>query len=160
MANLFVVGAIATTVFLGGWQIPASTSRRTRATGDGSSSASRSFFAKAMTMVFVIIWIRWTLPRSRRPDDEPLLEVLRPLDLRRVLFQALWVWLAPPTARSVMAAFTTVVCGGGLLWVFFSRSSTTGSRTPRIQLEAVLLGARGRKRPRRAERASGSGIRR
>ncbi len=123
-ANLFVVGAIATTVFLGGWQIPG-VDLATHASHWGYQILGLAiFFAKAMTLVFVIIWIRWTLPRFRVDQMMSLCwKYFVPWTFAAVLFQALWVWLAPPasTANKVMAAFTALGCGGGLLWVFFSR---------------------------------------
>lgn len=123
-ANLFVVGAIATTVFLGGWQIPGVDLATHQSHWLYGLLGLAIFFAKAMTLVFVIIWIRWTLPRFRVDQMMSLCwKYFVPWTFAAVLFQALWVWLAPPesTASKVMAAFTALGCGGGLLWVFFSR---------------------------------------
>ena len=50
--NLFLVAAIAATVFLGGWQGPILPSWMW-------------FMGKAMFVVFVIIWFKWTYPRLR-----------------------------------------------------------------------------------------------
>lgn len=54
-ANMFVVSAIATTLFLGGWNgiwgtpvLPA-----------------LGFILKCMFLIFVMMWLRWTLPRLR-----------------------------------------------------------------------------------------------
>ncbi len=50
--NLFLVSAIATTLFLGGWQGPILPSWVW-------------FIGKTMFLVFVIIWFKWTYPRLR-----------------------------------------------------------------------------------------------
>lgn len=57
-ADMFVVSAIAVTVFLGGWYtgIPAV---------DAVAPAPLIFIVKSVLMVFVQIWLRWTLPRLR-----------------------------------------------------------------------------------------------
>lgn len=58
-ANMFVVAAILTTVFLGGWNSPF---------GDfmqGPVWGAFWFILKGLSMVFIQIWIRWTLPRFR-----------------------------------------------------------------------------------------------
>jgi NADH-quinone oxidoreductase subunit H len=61
--NLYVIGAVATTLFLGGWQVPP-------AIFDGHPTLLAIaqflvFFLKAYLWVFVAMWIRATLPRVR-----------------------------------------------------------------------------------------------
>ena len=56
-SNLFLICAIITTVFLGGWQSPF-----------GSHMLLPPivwFFIKSYFLVFILMWIRWTLPRMR-----------------------------------------------------------------------------------------------
>lgn len=58
-ANMFAVSAIASTVFLGGWNSPF---------GDFMSGPLWGvfwFLSKGMFFIFVHIWLRWTLPRLR-----------------------------------------------------------------------------------------------
>lgn len=58
-ANMFLVSAITVSLFLGGWSSPF---------GDALSGPAWGFFwfvAKGMFLVFMQIWIRWTLPRLR-----------------------------------------------------------------------------------------------
>jgi NADH-quinone oxidoreductase subunit H len=58
-ANMFLVSAIAASLFLGGWSSPF---------GSALSGPVWGFFwlvAKGMFFVFMQIWIRWTLPRLR-----------------------------------------------------------------------------------------------
>jgi len=58
-ANMFAVSAIATTLFLGGWNSPF---------GDFLSGPVWGLFwflGKGMMFIFVQMWLRWTLPRLR-----------------------------------------------------------------------------------------------
>ncbi|MBM4169157.1 MAG: NADH-quinone oxidoreductase subunit H [Ignavibacteria bacterium] len=58
-ANMFLVSAVAVSLFLGGWSSPF---------GEALSGPLWDLFwfvAKGMFLVFVQIWIRWTLPRLR-----------------------------------------------------------------------------------------------
>jgi len=50
--NLFIISAIATTLFLGGWQGP-------------FLPPVFWFLIKAYGVVFVLMWVRWTFPRLR-----------------------------------------------------------------------------------------------
>ena len=58
-ANMFVVSAVATTGFLGGWQSPVS--------GYLDSPGWGVFWmiSKIAFLIFIMIWIRWTVPRLR-----------------------------------------------------------------------------------------------
>jgi NADH-quinone oxidoreductase subunit H len=58
-ANMFVVAAIFTTIFLGGWNSPFDTFMQ------GPAWGAFWFAAKAFFVVLIQIWIRWTLPRFR-----------------------------------------------------------------------------------------------
>jgi len=60
-ANLFIIGAVTTTLFLGGWQGPFANPDTWLGVGIGAVW----FFLKASFFVFVLIWLRWTLPRLR-----------------------------------------------------------------------------------------------
>ncbi len=65
--------------------------------------------SKAIIVIFIQIWIRWTLPRIR--IDQVLyacIKVLLPLSLITLLGAAMWVWLVPQPA-----AVTVTMAGGG-----------------------------------------------
>ena len=66
-ANMFVVSAVAVILFFGGWQSPYGTT-----IGDlagirwlGAVEEFGWFTVKGLFFVFVMIWLRWTLPRLR-----------------------------------------------------------------------------------------------
>jgi len=56
-ANMFTVSAIATTLFLGGWQPPLP--------GLSFIPSWIWFFSKSFFLVFILMWFRWTYPRLR-----------------------------------------------------------------------------------------------
>ncbi len=60
-ANLFLIGAVTTTLFLGGWQGPFANPD----TWWGVMIGGGWFFLKSCVFVFILIWLRWTLPRLR-----------------------------------------------------------------------------------------------
>jgi NADH-quinone oxidoreductase subunit H len=90
-ANLYVIGAVMTVTFLGGWNVPP--------VAEGLLATLLQivlFAAKSLTVVFVIIWIRWTLPRLR-VDQMMLLcwKYLVPLSFLNLLGTAAWTMLVP-----------------------------------------------------------------
>ncbi|MGH7848028.1 MAG: NADH-quinone oxidoreductase subunit NuoH [Candidatus Binatia bacterium] len=62
--NLYVIGAVATTLFLGGWQIPAIPFVENILPLKAALQFI-VFFLKAYLWVFVAMWVRATLPRVR-----------------------------------------------------------------------------------------------
>src|SRR3982751_2558991 len=76
-AAMFVVASIQTALFLGGWNDPFGLIGRYYAQWIQDPAANQAglialnflgaamFFAKVLTIVFVQMWIRWTLPRPR-----------------------------------------------------------------------------------------------
>jgi NADH-quinone oxidoreductase subunit H len=93
--NLFIIAAIATTLFLGGWMplhIPS---------WDGFNEVMDYippvlwFFGKSFFCVFLALWVRWTMPRLRI-DQLLKLEwkILMPLSLLNIILMAIWViWI-------------------------------------------------------------------
>jgi NADH-quinone oxidoreductase subunit H len=74
--NLWVMGAVAVTLFFGGWQVPGTTQATFEAARGagvlpgaawwGLQLASLVVFVvKTLLLLNVIVWIRWTLPRIR-----------------------------------------------------------------------------------------------
>ncbi len=69
-ANLWIMSAIATFAFLGGWQIPGIALERIAASTGWTYAGLQLlsfviFVIKASALVFVVIQVRWTLPRLR-----------------------------------------------------------------------------------------------
>ncbi len=79
--NMFAVCAIATTLFLGGW--------------DGLGSGWLSYLAfliKVNILIFVLMWWRWTLPRIRVDQLMSLAwKVLLPIALLNLMLASLWI---------------------------------------------------------------------
>jgi NADH-quinone oxidoreductase subunit H len=74
--NLWVMAAVAVTLFFGGWQVPGTTAETFRnAFGAGPLPGAAwwglqlaslvVFVVKTFLLLNVIVWIRWTLPRIR-----------------------------------------------------------------------------------------------
>ncbi|MCK5032157.1 MAG: NADH-quinone oxidoreductase subunit NuoH [Calditrichia bacterium] len=83
-ANMFVVAAIAVTAFLGGWLPPFQFL--------DFIPGPLWFFGKALFLVFVQMWLRWTLPRLR--VDQLMYtcwKVLTPFSFAVLMIVALWM---------------------------------------------------------------------
>jgi len=75
-ANMFLVSSIAVVAFFGGWQIGIPALE--------FIPGPIVFTVKGLLLVFVMLWLRWTLPRlPRRPADGHVLEVHDPDRLRQ-----------------------------------------------------------------------------
>ena len=86
-ASMFAVGAVASILFLGGWQSPFG------AVANGPVLGLLWFIGKGFAFVFVQIWIRWTLPRLRVDQ----------------VMRICWKVLIPFSLVAVIAASTFVV---------------------------------------------------
>src|SRR5436190_2145680 len=105
-AAMFVVGGIQTALFLGGWNDPFGLIGYyyPRLLADGNTwglilinvIGLGIFVTKALAIVFVQMWLRWTLPRPR--IDQVLyacVKVLLPMACALLLGAALWQLLVP-----------------------------------------------------------------
>jgi len=64
-ANLWIMSAIAVVCFLGGWRIPLVTIAETYTHWYWMLAGAGIFSLKTLLLVFVVIQLRWTLPRLR-----------------------------------------------------------------------------------------------
>lgn len=115
-ANLYVIGALLTTLFLGGWNIPESWYLWAQEVHLFFPHLLEfaAFFSKSMTVVFVIIWLRWTLPRVR-VDQMMILcwKYLIPVSFFSMMGVVLWMWIFPEEL-----SWVRYVLFGGSLTVF------------------------------------------
>jgi NADH-quinone oxidoreductase subunit H len=91
--NMFIIAALTATYFLGGWQ------GLTFMGGEALIPGYVWFFGKTVSVLFCIMWFRWTFPRVR-VDQLMRLEwkILLPLSFVNLLFVAVWA-VGTPTAR-------------------------------------------------------------
>ena len=122
--NMWVMSALATTMFLGGWQLPGLSPERFDALTGGVAAvaeiASLLLFAlKTLFFVFVVMWLRWTLPRMRVDQMMNMCwKYLVPISFAGVLFVAGWmlvVHAAPWLGWAMRFALTALGAAG----VFF-----------------------------------------
>jgi len=100
-AGMFVVSALATTLFLGGWNCPL---------GVGWSSGPIWFIAKCTFLIFVQMWLRWTLPRIRIDQVmHACVKYLLPLTM--VLFVGCSVWELYVSGEGVLSQIVRVILG-------------------------------------------------
>lgn len=86
--NMFIIAAIATTVFFGGWLSPFGITESLPWLG------IFWFLGKTLVIVFLMMWFRWTFPRLRI-DQLLTLEwkYLLPINLINIVIMAIIVWL-------------------------------------------------------------------
>jgi NADH-quinone oxidoreductase subunit H len=98
--NLWVMSALLTTLFLGGWQVPG-VSNATLARWEAAHDVHAWFYlvsfvlfcTKTFTLVNVVVWIRWTFPRIRVDQMMSLCwKYLVPAGMVCVLLAAITEW--------------------------------------------------------------------
>ncbi|MBW1807362.1 MAG: NADH-quinone oxidoreductase subunit NuoH [Deltaproteobacteria bacterium] len=122
-ANVYLMCAIATTLFLGGWQIP----------GIGVETQADSvllqivglaiFMAKASVGCFVVIWLRWTLPRLRVDQLMGLCyRYLVPIAFFCLAGNAVYLLVVPDGSYlGDIIHYLTAALGGLVVLIFFWR---------------------------------------
>jgi NADH-quinone oxidoreductase subunit H len=132
--NIWVLSAIATTLFLGGWQIPGVSAEAIDATrGAGLMPAAAwwgwqvvslaVFTAKCVVLSNVVVWLRWTLPRIRVDQMMSLCwKYLVPAAFACFVFTLFWV-LAAGSLPAIEKVSGAVLFAGAvvLLLAFFRR---------------------------------------
>lgn len=87
--NLYVIGALVTTLYMGGWQVPPFTENAVLLT----FAQFATFVLKTFFWVFVAFWIRATLPRVRVDQ----------------LMSLCWKYMVPMALAAVLATATLMV---------------------------------------------------
>jgi len=94
--DVFVMCAIVTTLYLGGWQLPFIELDKFWITLPPvliSLIHVGMFIGKTLLLVFVVMWLRWTLPRLRVDQLMGLCwKGMVPLALFNLLGTAIWMW--------------------------------------------------------------------
>jgi NADH-quinone oxidoreductase subunit H len=110
-ANMWIMAGLAVTLFLGGWQVPGITDEMYQAALGTSLVPSPIWFVyqllsilvfviKTWTLVFVFIWLRWTLPRVRVDQMMSLCwKYLVPGAFACFIVTLLWMMLPPVASR-------------------------------------------------------------
>jgi NADH-quinone oxidoreductase subunit H len=146
-ANIVTVSAMVTTLFFGGWDLPFLRWDQTPGLLQTVVTAV-VMFLKVMFFIFVVMWVRWTLPRFRFDQLMSLgWKFMLPLALVYVMLMgaALWViedvvGVASPMARYLLLFGLNLALG---YLVFFVLDRGT-----------VIRGAAGRRRAVRGEATS------
>jgi NADH-quinone oxidoreductase subunit H len=117
--NLYVIGAVATTLFLGGWQVPWPELFENHPVLLGVAQFF-TFFLKAYLWVFVAMWVRATLPRVRVDQLMTLCwKYMVPLSFACLLGTVGFMFVPANLQRVISAAMAGL--GLALLIVFFVR---------------------------------------
>ena len=95
--DVFVMCSLASALYLGGWHLPFLNFDQlgvTLPTGLVALVQFGVFLTKTMLLVFVVMWLRWTLPRLRVDQLMGFCwKGLVPLALMNVVGTAVWMWV-------------------------------------------------------------------
>ncbi|HZF47164.1 MAG TPA: NADH-quinone oxidoreductase subunit NuoH [Polyangiaceae bacterium] len=135
-ANVFVISGIASALFLGGWQIPGVSPAQQEASFGLQLLGALIFLTKSWVLIFVIVWIRWTLPRVRIDQMMNLCwKWFVPLSFGAFLLTALWMLAEPAVGRSVQLVISVVTfVTWALLVVHFIRRVQYNLRESRVAI--------------------------
>src|SRR5262249_37835728 len=117
--SMFAVSGIAVSLFLGGWHpgfLPWDLGDMLGVVGNVISVII--FILKGWLLVFVMMWVRWTLPRLR--IDQVMMTCLKyllPISCGLLLLVALWQGLLPPPGTVVFKYFLAGLCLAALGWM-------------------------------------------
>ena len=131
-ASMFAVSGIATLLFLGGWHlgfIPWDLTEVLGAVGGGVINAI-VFIVKCWLLVFVMMWVRWTLPRLR--IDQVMMTCLKyllPISCVLLIGVSLWQLALPAVVLLNLKYAMALVCAA-LVAVTGFRVITTGKTPP------------------------------
>jgi NADH-quinone oxidoreductase subunit H len=120
-ANVYLMSAIATVLFYGGWQIPGVSAAEQGASWGLEALGVVIFAVKSGFGAFVVLWLRWTLPRLRVDQLMSLCyRYLLPLSFAMLVANALYVWLVPDGTAAYIQIGTTAV-GFVIAGIFVAR---------------------------------------
>lgn len=118
-SNLYLIGALSTILFLGGWQADPLLSLFGVDHGFWKNLIELVVFQfKTLCLVFVVIQLRWTLPRVRVDQLMSLCwKYLVPIAFVNLVAMSLWMVIFPKTVTHVSAIVMTSL--GALVMVYY-----------------------------------------
>ncbi len=131
--NIWVLSAVATTLFLGGWQIPFVSAEHVDAVrGSGllpsvawwawNAISMLVFVAKTLVLCNVVIWLRWTLPRVRIDQMMSLCwKYLVPAAFAAFVFTLVWVIVVHAAPAVELVTGVALTLGALVVLVLFAR---------------------------------------
>jgi len=147
--NIWVLSALSTTLFLGGWQIPGVSAEHIdalRGTGVlpapawwGLNALSMLVFAvKSAALANVVVWLRWTLPRVRVDQMMSLCwKYLVPIAFACFAFTLFWQIAASSVARLELVtgiALSAAACAVFVLLLLRVRANIRSVHGDRVDL--------------------------
>ena len=121
-ANVFVMSGIASALFLGGWQIPGVSAAQQEMHFGLQLLGAFLFLLKSWVLIFVVVWIRWTLPRVRIDQMMNLCwKWFVPLSFGAFLLTAVWMVLPIPAIIQLVISLATFFVWAGLMFHFVRR---------------------------------------
>jgi NADH:ubiquinone oxidoreductase subunit 1 (chain H) len=120
-ANLYVMGAIMTTLFLGGWQIPGSLEKLAAGVAPWFPQLIQLlvFQIKTLVLVFLVIQLRWTVPRVRMDQLMNMCwKYMVPIGFACVVGVAGWMILYPQGVAK-MRYLLTAMAGAIIVYYFY-----------------------------------------
>jgi NADH-quinone oxidoreductase subunit H len=119
---MFAVSGIAVNLFLGGWNIGFLPNWLQAYMGIFANLLGVVVFVlKAWLLVFVMMWVRWTLPRLR--IDQVMMTCLKyllPISCGLLLGVGLWQALVPVIVGRIFSIILCVLSFAGLGWVVYT----------------------------------------
>ncbi len=158
-ANVYLMSAITATLFFGGWQIPGISADAQAASIPLQIIGLIIFITKAGFFCFVVLWLRWTLPRLRIDQLMNLCyKFLVPIGFFCLLGNALYMLLIPRHSMlDKVSYFSTALIGLFIIAVFFNRVFFHLKRAGvKIDLNFLARGEKGTYDPKRQVRAYGA----
>ena len=138
--NIYVIGAISAMVFFGGWNVPFVPADVVATSTVWQAASLGVMVVKVVVLSFVIIWIRWSLPRFRIDQLMDLCwKRLLPVSFVAFVASAAWAWAiaAAPGLDTPMRWAMFLVCGVGLGGLFASRIIGAFRRTRLLHVGAT-----------------------
>lgn len=122
--EVFVVCAVAVALFLGGYKVPFDLGSGKflielgldgmLAQNIGQVLELGSFFTKTLILYYVVIWVRWTLPRLRVDQLMTLCwKYLTPIALFNLIGCAVWMYAFDGQSLFTIISHATAASGGG-----------------------------------------------